>query len=149
MVKYNGRYSQQDDTGTLMASTTHTMSILVRQMVTRLSVESRSGPDWFPEPQGSRVVLGSLLKFVLDRSSEVLESFMSGGIFSDVPKLPLMELVPVSVTLLWEENTSLVTIAGVFVPPNVFAELLFTEMLAATVGKVTLFISECSVLRGK
>lgn len=148
MVKYNTKYSQHEDTGTLMASTTHTMSILVRQMVARLS--SKSGPDWFPEPQGPGGVVGSLLTFVLDSSSEVLESFMIGGIFNDVPKLPSTEPMPVSVTLLWEEKISVVMLAGEFVPANVFAELPFSEMLAATVGKVTLFVSECSVvLRGK
>lgn len=137
MVKYNSRYSQQEDTGTLMASTTHTMSIVVRQMVAGLLAESRSGPDWFPESLGSCGVKGSLL---------TLELSLSGGIFNNVPKLPSLEWVPVSVTLLLEERASLVMLAGIFVPPIVFAELLFSEKLAATVGEVTLFVSECSVV---
>lgn len=131
-----------------MASTTHTMSILVRQMVARLSAESKSGTDWFPDPKDPCGVVGSLLTFVLDRSSEVLESFISGGLFSDVPKLLLTELVPVSVTPLMEEKGSLVPLAGIFVPPNVFAKLPLLVMLAGTVVKVTPFDSECLVALG-
>lgn len=144
MVKYNGGYSQQEDTGTLMARTTHTMSILVRQMVARLSGVLTSGPDWFPVTPYPFVVVDTLLPFVPDRSSEV-ESFMRGGGFSDVLRLASLELVPVSVTLLWEEKASLVTYLGIFVPATMCAELPLTETLAVTAGTVTLFVSECSV----
>lgn len=50
---------QQEETGTLMANTIHTMSMRLRQMVTRDSGESKVGPELLSGVEGSWVVAGT------------------------------------------------------------------------------------------
>lgn len=52
---------QQEETGTLMANTIHTMSMRLRQTVTRDSGESKVGPELLPGVQGSWVVAGTCM----------------------------------------------------------------------------------------
>lgn len=52
---------QQEETGTLMANTIHTMSMRLRQMVMRDSGESKVGPELLSGVKGSSVVAGTCL----------------------------------------------------------------------------------------
>ena len=63
-------YLQHDDTGTLMASTIQTMSILLKQMVMRDGGESTVGPELLPGVQGSWVVAGTCLFWKLPLAVE-------------------------------------------------------------------------------
>ncbi len=128
-------YSQHEETGTLMARTNHTMSILSRQMVFFSWGGSCAGPDWFPDPHGPCVVAGTCLfmklPLAVEGASEMFESFAAGHESS--------VLLITSVALFKETRESMVTLV---VPPpwispkfTVFAEEVGLDVVTWLEGR--------------
>lgn len=135
-------YLQQEDTGTLMASTIHTMSILLKQMVMRDGGGSTLGPELLSGVQGSWVVAGTCLfrKFPLAVEEGSTTELLLGSSHADVVTFhDQCARGALSVPLSWPPLSSAVVLLGSVWPSGLFVRFC---VRLSSVGAVEIDVGE-------